>query len=65
MADTDDLWGLSDTARDVTWEGNCTVCLPEEMVTLRPASVSPRIEDFTLASSFDDIKTFGEGLVLG
>lgn len=60
MTKAEDLKGLSDAARDVPREADCA---PGEMVTLRPPSLSPRIEGFMLGSTSDGIKTFGEDLV--
>lgn len=57
-----DLWGFSDTARDVT-RGAEYNCSAEEMVTLRLTSPSPLVEDLRLDSTSDDIKFFGEVLV--
>lgn len=59
----EDLRGLSDNFRDVTREADCANNPLGEMVTLRPASLSPLIGDFMLDSISGDVnKTFEEGL---
>lgn len=57
------LGGLSDIARDVTRGAGCSNCPPGEMVTLRPTSLSPRVEGLRLDSTSVGIKIFGEDLM--